>query len=223
MLLDWDGTLLNSYASDTRSYLAMFRKLDINWGITELERYYSPNWYRVYEAARIPRRDWGKANRIWRLAYAEENPVLLPGARRVLEWLGARFQLGLVTSGSGSRVRRQIQKFHLADHFSVCICSEDTSKKKPNPAPLRLALKRLGVEPEECVYVGDAPEDIEMARRAGVRAAGVLGLFPTAKRIREQRPDVLLRSIGELPGYLRSLGQGERLGHRRGPGGGKQV
>jgi HAD superfamily hydrolase (TIGR01509 family) len=208
VLLDWDGTLLNSYASDTRSYLAVFRELDIKWGIKELERYYSPNWYRVYAAARIPRRDWRKANRMWRHAYAQENPVLLPEARRVLEWVRGRYELGLVTGGSRSRVRRQIQDFNLADHFSVCVCSEDTLKKKPDPAPLRLALRRLGLEPEECIYVGDAPEDIEMARRARVRAAGVLGLFPTAKRIRKERPDVLLRSIGELPGYLRSLAQG---------------
>ena len=57
---------------------------------------------------------------------------------------------------------------------------------------------------EECVYVGDAAEDIEMARRAGVRPIGVLGPFPTAERIRKARPDLLLESIRELPRYLRA-------------------
>ncbi len=56
VLLDWDGTLLNSYASDTRAYLAMFRALKIEWTAAEIERHYSPNWYRVYEAAKIPKR-----------------------------------------------------------------------------------------------------------------------------------------------------------------------
>lgn len=205
VILDWDGTLLNSYSSDTRAYLAMFRALEIEWGVEELKKHYSPNWYQVYEAAGIPRGDWMKADRLWRLAYAKESPMLLPGARSVLQWLGGRYSLGLVTGGSRSRVCKQIREFELADHFSVCVCSEDTLRKKPHPAPLRLALRQLRAKADECVYVGDAPEDIEMARRAGMRAAGVLGPFPTEERIRAEKPDVLLESIRELPGYLRSL------------------
>jgi len=48
VLFDWDGTLLNSYAADSAAYLAMFRALEIPWGLAELEANYSPNWYRVY-------------------------------------------------------------------------------------------------------------------------------------------------------------------------------
>ena len=207
VLLDWDGTLLNSYASDARAYLAMFRALGIDWGLREIERHYSPDWYRVYRAARIPQAKWREADRLWRLAYAREAPSLLPGARSVVQSLGRRFQLGVVTSGSRRRVRRQIRTFELVKYFAACICSEDTPRKKPHPAPLRLALERMRAEPGDSVYVGDAPEDIEMARRAGVRAIGVLGPFPTARRIRAARPEIVLGSIRELPRYLRSLRQ----------------
>src|SRR5580692_12913277 len=86
------------------------------------------------------------------------------GARRVLRTLAAEFELGIVTSGNRARVRRQLREFGLADYFSACVCNEDAAKKKPNPAPLQLALKRLGLAPEQCVYVGDTAEDIEMAR-----------------------------------------------------------
>jgi HAD superfamily hydrolase (TIGR01509 family) len=205
VLLDWDGTVLNSYASDTRAYLAMFRALEIEWSVEQIERHYSPNWYRVYKAARIPQKDWRKADQLWRRAYTKESPAPLPGARGVLRWLRRKYKLGIVTGGSRARVRKQIRYFEFADHFSVCVYSEDTVKKKPHPAPLELALRRLRVGPEECVYVGDAPEDVEMARRAGVHAVGVLGPFPIAERIRAAKPEVLLNSIRELPGYLRSL------------------
>jgi len=70
---------------------------------------------------------------------------------------------------------------------------------------LNLALKRIGIAPEECVYVGDTAEDIEMSRRAGVRPIGVLGPFPTAERIRAARPDAILHSIRELPQYLHRI------------------
>ncbi|HWF37342.1 MAG TPA: HAD family hydrolase [Candidatus Acidoferrales bacterium] len=207
VLLDWDGTLLNSYASDTRAYLSMFRALKIEFSVAEIERHYSPNWHLIYEAAKIPKKHWVRADRLWRRAYASETPKLLPGARSVLRQLRARYRLGIVTGGSGLRVRKQIRLFEFHRHFSVCVYSEDTAKKKPHPAPLELALKRIGMSAEECVYVGDAPEDIEMARRAGAHAVGVLGPFPTADRIRAAKPDVLLSSIRELPQYLRILAQ----------------
>jgi phosphoglycolate phosphatase-like HAD superfamily hydrolase len=61
------------------------------------------------------------------------------------------------------------------------------------------------LDPADCVYVGDSPEDLEMARRAGVRAIGVLGPFPTEARLRAAKPDLLLNSIIELPDALREL------------------
>jgi phosphoglycolate phosphatase len=205
VLFDWDGTLLNSYASDTRAYLAMFRALEIDWSVREIEQHYSPNWYSVYRAARIPRAKWTQADRLWRKAYARESPGLLPGARSTLRVLARKYRLGLVTSGSRDRVRMQIRRFEFTHYFKACVYSEDAPKKKPHPAPLEIAFARLKARPEECVYVGDTPEDMQMARRAGVRAIGVLGPFPTAERIRAEKPDVLLNSIRELPRYLRTL------------------
>jgi HAD superfamily hydrolase (TIGR01509 family) len=204
VLFDWDGTLLNSYAADVRAYLSMFRALDIQWTERDLAVHYSPNWYRVYRAARLPRSKWLAADRLWARAYKLERPPLLPGARRILRSLLLKFNLGIVSSGNRARVRRQLRQFALAEYFSACVCSEDAPQKKPHPAPLQLALRRLHLPPEQCVYVGDTAEDVEMARRAGVRAVGVLGPFPTAARIRAAKPEVLLDSIRELPRYLRS-------------------
>jgi phosphoglycolate phosphatase-like HAD superfamily hydrolase len=102
-------------------------------------------------------------------------------------------------------VRKQLREFALADYFSTCVCCEDAPKRKPHPAPLNLALERIGLAPEECIYVGDTAEDIEMSRRAGVRPIGVLGPFPTAARVRAARPDAILNSIRELPKYLQRL------------------
>lgn len=203
VLFDWDGTLLNSYDADARAYLSMFRALGVAWTAREIDRHYSPNWYRVYRAARIPRIHWEKADRLWANAYKKESPQLLPGARDVSRRLEKKFVLRLVTSGNRSRVRRQLRDFGLAEYFSARVCSEDALKKKPHPAPLELALKRLRAKPEESVYVGDSAEDMEMARRAGVRQIGVLGPFPTADRVRAARPDLLLSSIRELPRHLR--------------------
>jgi HAD superfamily hydrolase (TIGR01509 family) len=214
VLFDWDGTLLNSYEADVRAYLTMFGAMGVAWTEAQIAKHYSPNWYRVYRAARIQRRHWEKADALWAKAYASENPPLLPGARRVIRALAKRFTLGIVTSGNRARVRRQLRELELAKYFSACVCSEDVPHKKPHPAPLRLALKRLRVRPEVCVYVGDTAEDMEMSARAGVRAIGVLGPFPTAERIRATKPEVLMTGIGELPEYL-IQGQRRNISQRK--------
>jgi HAD superfamily hydrolase (TIGR01549 family) len=201
-LFDWDGTLLDSYHADARAYLAMFRTLGIGWDVSDLARHYSPNWHRVYRAAKIPPSLWKEADRLWKKAYEKESPRLLPGARRVLRELEPRFLLGLVTSGNSYRVRRQLHEFRIRQVFSACVCNEDAPRRKPHPAPLELALRRLRIKPEACVYVGDTPDDIEMARRASVRAIAVLGPFPTHDRLRAIRPDILLDSIAELPNWV---------------------
>ncbi len=205
VLFDWDGTLINSFAADSAAYLAMFREMGIPWGLDELAANYSPNWYRVYRAAGLPRHRWSDADTAWRKQYARHRPKLIAGARRVLSHAAKRHRLGLVTSGDRDRVLRQLREFRLFDLFSARVCSGDTLRKKPHPEPLRLALRHLALEPRSCIYVGDSPEDLEMARRAGVRAVAVLGPFPTEKRLRAAKPEFLLESITELPALLAQL------------------
>jgi pyrophosphatase PpaX len=207
VLLDWDGTLVNSFRADTTAYLKMFGALGVPWGLAELQQHYSPDWYRVYRAARIPKSRWMEADRAWRLYYAEEVSELLPGARAALRWLGRRYQLGLVTSGDRSRVTRQLRRFALTRSFAVRVCSEDARQHKPHPAPLRLAMRLLGRRPEDCLYVGDSAEDVEMARSARVRSIGVLGPFPTHDRVRAAAPDALVRSVREVPALLADLAE----------------
>ena len=202
VLFDWDGTLLNSFAADERAYRAMFEALGIKFTSEDLARHYHPDWYRVYRAAKIDRSRWDEADHIWRKAYARESPKLLPAARAVLRNLAKRFTLGLVTSGSRDRVCIQLENLQVAKKFGVRVCAEDASRRKPHPAPLRMALRLAGLSPEDCVYVGDSPQDIEMARRAGVRSIGIPGPFPTERGLRVSRPDLLLDSLEDLPAHL---------------------
>jgi phosphoglycolate phosphatase len=202
ILFDWDGTLLDSYRADARAYVAMFAALGIPWNLAELEKHYSPDWHRVYLAASLPRDRWAEADELWRRFYRSERPALQPGARRVLERLAQHYRLGLVTSGSAWRVRAQLHKLSLSSLFSARVFGDEASRRKPHPAPIRLALRRIGCPPGACVYVGDAPEDVAMARRAGVAVVGVIEHSPVPARLRMARPDALIRRITALPGLL---------------------
>lgn len=197
--------MIDSYHADSQAYVAMFRELGLDWGKEELARNYSPDWYVVYRAAGIPEERWNDADRLWRAHYAKHPSKLVTGARQVLRRLARRHRLGLVTSGDRERVTRQLRAFALTRIFRARVCGGDTREKKPHPAPLLMALKKMKLHPSECVYVGDTPEDLEMARAAGMRAIAVLGPFPTEKRLRAAKPEFLLERLEDLPGLLRKL------------------
>jgi phosphoglycolate phosphatase len=205
VLFDWDGTLIDSYHADSHAYLSMFRELGLGWGLKELEAHYSPDWYVVDRAAGIPKEHWDRADSLWRVHYAKHPSQLVKGARQVLKRLARRHVLGLVTSGDRARVTRQLREFALTRAFRARVCGGDTREKKPHPAPLRMALQKMELKAEQCVYVGDTPEDLEMARAAGVRAIAVLGPFPTEKRLRAAKPEFLLKSLQDLPELLENL------------------
>src|ERR1019366_2744220 len=107
VLFDWDGTLLDSFEADAQAYSHMFHALGMSWSMAMLKRHYSPNWHRVYRAARLPRSRWDEADRLWMRFYRKHQPELQPGARGVLHALERRFTLALVSSGSRSRVQGQ--------------------------------------------------------------------------------------------------------------------
>ena len=205
VLFDWDGTLLDSFEADAHAYKYMFDALGMSWSIAELKRHYSPNWHRVYRAARLPRAKWEEADRLWRFFYRQQQPKLQPGALRVLKLLDRRFKMALVSSGSRSRVRRQLREHAVSAMFLAKVCSEDAPRRKPHPAPLRMALEKLRALPQTCVYIGDAPEDSEMAHRAGVRAIGVLGGSPVPERLRAASADALIETISDLPALMKSF------------------
>src|SRR5579863_6412767 len=148
VLFDWDGTLLNSFEADANAYMHMFGALGMSWSMAELKRHYSPNWHRVYRAAGLPRGKWEEADLLWRKFYQKQVPKLQPGARNVLRTLDRRFKLALVSSGSRSRVRRQLREHNVSSIFLAKVCSEDAPRRKPHPAPLRMALEQLRALPQ---------------------------------------------------------------------------
>lgn len=99
-----------------------------------------------------------------------ENERLIPD-RALLQRLAAKLPLAAVTGRPRADFERLLDRFDLRSIFSASVCMEDATAK-PDPAPVLLALSRLGVS--NAWMVGDTPDDILAARAAGVVPLGVL-------------------------------------------------
>jgi HAD superfamily hydrolase (TIGR01509 family) len=208
VLFDWDGTLVDSAEASFRCYAQLFRKFDIVFDREAFERTYSPDWYRTYEGVGLPDERWSEADAMWLSLYAREKCELVSGAAEALRSLSrAGLASGIVTSGSRGRVLPEIHTLGLGDLFQALVFCEDCARKKPDPEALLFALDRLRVVPAEAVYVGDSPEDVLMARAAGVRSVGIAGGFPNRAARAAAAPDLTADSLREAVDAVLRLAQ----------------
>ena len=199
LVFDWDGTLVDSAQLGLTAFQRTFAELGHEFALDIYEAHYSPNWYSTYTALRLPSDLWERADALWLQHYGEQSAELIEGVAETLSALHTSgFRLGVVTSGSESRVTREIDVSTLKGLLDVVICNEHIVNKKPHPEGLELALNRLKSRPEETAYVGDAPEDIEMGRRGSVMTIGVKSNYPSSRRLVDSNPDLYLERIVEL-------------------------
>ena len=199
LVFDWDGTLVDSAHLGLIAFQKTFAELDVAFPIDIYEAHYSPNWYSTYTALGLPEDLWARADALWLEHYGEETAPLIEGVGDTLNALHSKgYRLGVVTSGSHSRVSRELESSDLNGLIDTLICNEHIVNKKPHPEGLELALKQLDSRPEETAYVGDAPEDIEMGRRGNVLTVGVRSNYPSSARLLSVEPDIYLKTIVEL-------------------------
>ena len=96
--------------------------------------------------------------------------TLFPGTLNLLAGLEARgIVWGIVTNKLADLTEPLLHTLGLLQR-AACVISGDTANHaKPHPAPLLLACELLGCQPADAIYVGDSSQDVEAARRAGMR------------------------------------------------------
>lgn len=119
------------------------------------------------------------------------------GTAAALEALGAAgYRLGVVSNADG-RIESLLEAVGLRRHFEFVIDSEVVGVEKPDRRIFDEAVRRLGVEADACLYVGDLyTVDYLGATAAGLRAVLVdpLGLYP------DRAPTI--EALGRLPEFL---------------------
>ncbi len=95
--------------------------------------------------------------------------LLVPAER--IAALAARLPLGIVTGRPRGDAERFLTHFELTGYFSASVCMGE-APAKPDPAPVRLCMQRLGVD--RAWMLGDTPDDIRAALGAGVVPLGVV-------------------------------------------------
>jgi HAD superfamily hydrolase (TIGR01549 family) len=178
ILFDWDGTLVDSLGAFHRANATVMKAFGLPFDVIRYRQQYAPDWREMYRRLGVPHERLDEANGLWEATFAANGDEVLafPGVDAALRRLGeAGIAIGIVTAGHREIVEPQLERTALGPLLPIRVFGDDLPVHKPDPEPLRLALRLAGDghRPETCVYVGDAPTDMQMAVAVGARGIGI--------------------------------------------------
>jgi phosphoglycolate phosphatase len=90
-----------------------------------------------------------------------------PGLEELLTLLKPKCGLAVATNRSNT-IGKVLESYGLADYFDIVVCSLDVTRPKPHPESLFKILDFFTIRPDQALYVGDSPVDMETAKAASV-------------------------------------------------------
>ena len=207
VLFDLDGTLTNSLPLIRRTYKKVFRDMGLSWDETNISHLVS-----------LPLREIGKKfagehkeqeffdryQHFYRQEH-DEYIHLFPGTEDMLNALQAHYKLGIVTSKSRIGTEMTVEFLNLAKWFSPIITADDVKNHKPHPEPVIKALNALEAEPNQAVFIGDSPLDIQAGNSAGVSTIAVSWGMVEETVLIKHAPDYVASTREELLSIITQL------------------
>ena len=206
LLFDWDNTLVDGWAAITGALNATFAAFDKpSWTVEDTR-----GRVRVALRESFPvmfGAEWERARDIFYAAFNRDHLDHLrtmPGADAAL-LAGAPWPMGVVSNKAGDPLRAEVAHLGWSGRFAAVVGAGDAAADKPDPAPILLALQRMGRAPgPEVWYLGDTALDMVAARAAGVTAV-LVGDAAHDGGVEHAAPDLHVVSAHGLATWLKRL------------------
>lgn len=200
ILFDWDGTLVDSLGAFHEANATVMAAFGLPFDTVLYRRNYVPDWREMYRRLGVPGDRLDEANDLWEKTFAGsvDRVIAFPGTREALARLrDSGAVLGIVTAGVRAVVEPLLITTGLGELLPVRVFGDDLAVHKPDPAPLRQALRLAGDghAAETSAYVGDAPTDMRMAVTVGARAIGIESVLGDPDELRAAGADEVAPSV----------------------------
>ena len=221
VLFDMDGVLVDSYGAHLESWRALAAEEGLPFDREALTRMFGRTSHemigelwpdRAADSQRLSRRK----EAIYRTLVERSFPAM-PGAAELVAALDeAGYALALASSGPPENVELALERLGVRERFDAVVTGRDVELGKPDPQVFLLAARRLGLPPERCVVVEDAPVGVEAAHAAGMTAVVLLSTGRRREDFAGCRPELVVSGLAELhPGRFGELIEAAAAVHGR--------
>lgn len=191
VLFDVDGTLIDSSYIHTISWWGAFRQHGYDIPMASIHHFVGMGGDRLVDSLLPPGRDKAQDQDVMAshgALYASHWPALraFDGARELLAACHDR-GLAVALASSAREKDLEVMKSILDSDASIdgATSANDAKESKPSPDILVAALKSIGVDAADAVFVGDAVWDMKAAAALGIPAVGVTCGGINAAELRE--------------------------------------
>ncbi len=215
LIFDWDGTLLNSIGALTDTFFQTCKTFSLPTPTqADLQNSFgSPSESIVQrffpDTCQKDPHFVQNFIRTFRQGYLNSKPQLFTHSKETLILLHeSGYTLCVATNKNRISFDQELQQTGL-DHLISLSKTPTECAAKPNPAMLHSICNTLGVAPENCVMIGDHSNDIVAAHEASMPAVLLLqGKKTDPNAFSSLNPEAILKSIEDLPDWLRSKPHG---------------
>ncbi len=125
--------------------------------------------------------------------------VVYDGIKELIKRLKENgYTLAIITNKAQEMTDLIVKKLFDDDSFDLVIGKRDSMPTKPDPTVVLYALKKLNLNADECIFVGDSNVDIFTAKNSGMTPIGVTWGFRDAKELIESGAAYLIENPLEL-------------------------
>jgi len=209
-MIDVDGTLVDSVPDLTYCVDEMMKQLGKEpCGEAKVRQWVGNGVPKLVERAltgkleAVPNSgDYNKAYPIFLDLYAEntaKRSTLYDGVREGLDYMKSQgCLLGCVTNKAEKFTLPLLKALGIFDDFSIIISGDTLAKKKPDPLPLLHSAEHFGIDPKDCMMLGDSVSDVKASRAAGFAIICMSYGYNHGNDIADENPDLVLDSMSEL-------------------------
>lgn len=209
LVFDYSGLLINDLFFTLEVVNKVFRKFTLPAiNLQDFQREFKLPFYSIFTDRGIPQQNAIESSlKIYQTNYSVYKNSILPFDDAVIcikSLTNLGINLAIVSQTPRPQLAYQLDRFGLLRYFSSILALGESPREKPDPLPLIETARRLGIEPEEMIFVGDMYEDLECARRAGTSSVAVdrPGSYHDRNRLLQAKPDFVIPSLLELTRLL---------------------
>jgi phosphoglycolate phosphatase-like HAD superfamily hydrolase len=125
--------------------------------------------------------------------------LIVPGVEEMFKLMKGHYPMSVVSARDEKSTMRFLTQFDLCKYFDAIVTGLSAAHTKPYPDPIFLAAERMGVQPRECLMIGDTTVDMRAGKAAGAQTVGVLCGFGEEPELRQLGADLILKSTADLP------------------------
>ncbi|MEI7910815.1 MAG: HAD family phosphatase [Verrucomicrobiota bacterium] len=212
VIFDMDGVLVDSFEAHRVAWMAMFQAEKIDFDPAQFTAVFGRTSREIiallcgpgrYTDAQVKALD-DQRECAYRDAIRGTFPAM-PGARELITALSRDgFALALGSSGPPENAELVLEALGVRDLFDAVVTGRDVRKGKPDPEVFITAASRLGIAPNLCAVIEDAPAGIAAAIAGGMLGIGLASTGRTHQDLEQAR--VVVDSLFELsPASIRQL------------------